>query len=46
LVFGFEPLPHLRFFTRRSLECLLRTTGFEVKGLRREGGPLLALAKR
>jgi SAM-dependent methyltransferase len=44
---GFDPLsPHLRFFTRRSLEHVLRELGFEPRSLRSEGGALLATAVR
>jgi O-antigen biosynthesis protein len=43
----FEPLsPHLRFFTRRSLEKLLGDQGFEVESLRKKRGTLLARATR
>ena len=43
----FQPLsPHLRFFTRRSLEQLLDEMGFDVLSLRRRAGSLLALASR
>jgi ubiquinone/menaquinone biosynthesis C-methylase UbiE len=42
-----DPLsPHLRLFTRRSLERLLGELGFEPVSLRRRGGTLLAVAKR
>jgi ubiquinone/menaquinone biosynthesis C-methylase UbiE len=43
----FQPLsPHLRFFTRRSLEQLLVEMGFDVVSLERRAGTLLALARR
>jgi SAM-dependent methyltransferase len=43
----FDPLlPHLRFFTRRSLAALLEATGFDVESLRRRRGDLLAVARR
>jgi O-antigen biosynthesis protein len=43
----FEPLsPHLRFFTRRSLEKLLDDQGFDVESLRKKRGTLLARATR
>jgi SAM-dependent methyltransferase len=43
----FQPLsPHLRFFTRRSLEQLLAEMGFEVVSLQRRARALLALARR
>jgi SAM-dependent methyltransferase len=43
----FPPLsPHLRFFTRRSLEELLAEMGFEVVSLQRRATTLLALARR
>jgi SAM-dependent methyltransferase len=43
----FDPLsPHLRFFTRRSLERLLGELGFELGSLRRRGGTLYALCTR
>lgn len=43
----FDPLsPHLRFFTRRALERLLRAMGFEPLNLRRAKGSLLAVARR
>jgi SAM-dependent methyltransferase len=43
----FQPLsPHLRFFTRRSLEELLAEMGFEVVSLQRRATTLLALARR
>jgi O-antigen biosynthesis protein len=38
--------PHLRHFTRRSLDSLLGEMGFEVRSLRRERGTLLAIARR
>jgi ubiquinone/menaquinone biosynthesis C-methylase UbiE len=42
-----EPLsPHLRFFTRRSLERLLGELGFDVRSLERRSGSLLAVAAR
>jgi len=42
-----DPLsPHLRFFTRRSLERVLGELGFEVAALRRRSGTLLAIARR
>jgi 2-polyprenyl-3-methyl-5-hydroxy-6-metoxy-1,4-benzoquinol methylase len=42
-----DPLsPHLRLFTRRSLERLLSELGFEVVSLRRRSGTLLAVAER
>jgi SAM-dependent methyltransferase len=48
---GFEPefnplLPHLRFFTKRSLTQLLDELGFSVASLRRESGSLLVVARR
>ena len=44
---SFDPLlPHLRFFTRRSLRRLLAEMGFEVEALRRGRGDLLAVARR
>ena len=51
LVRGFErrfpPLsPHLRFLTRRSLARLLDELGFEVDGIARRSGTLLARASR
>ena len=43
----FDPLsPHLRFFTRRSLEKLLDAQGFDVESLRKKHGTLLARATR
>jgi len=43
----FEPLsPHLRFFTRRSLEKLLDDQGFDVESLSKKHGTLLARATR
>jgi SAM-dependent methyltransferase len=43
----FDPLsPHLRFFTRRSLSCLLDDLGFALESVEREGGSLLARALR
>jgi ubiquinone/menaquinone biosynthesis C-methylase UbiE len=43
----FDPLsPHLRFFTRRSLRALLNELGFELRGLERRSGTLLARADR
>lgn len=42
-----DPLsPHLRFFTRRSLERLLDELGFEVRSLERRAGTLLVRAAR
>jgi len=42
-----DPLsPHLRFFTRRSLERLLGELGFDVRSLERHAGSLLAVATR
>jgi O-antigen biosynthesis protein len=42
-----EPLtPHLRFFTRRSLERLLDELGFDVVSIERRSGTLLARATR
>jgi SAM-dependent methyltransferase len=42
-----DPLsPHLRFFTRRSLRCLLDELGFDVESLRRRSGTLYARATR
>jgi SAM-dependent methyltransferase len=38
--------PHLRFFSRRSLERLLRDMGFEVAALTRRRGTLLVTARR
>lgn len=51
LVVGWErvlqPLsPHLRFFTRRSLDRLLDGMGFEVASLERRRGTLFATARR
>lgn len=51
LVAGWErvldPLsPHLRFFSRRSLNRLLEEMGFETRSVRRRHGTLLALASR
>lgn len=44
---AFPPLsPHLRFFSRRSLAALLDDVGFEVEGMRRRHGSLLAVARR
>ena len=48
---GFEPefnplLPHLRFFTKKSLTQLLDEMGFGVLSLRRESGSLLVVAER
>jgi hypothetical protein len=43
----FDPLsPHLRFFTWRSLRRLLEGLGFDVEGLSRRSGTLLAVARR
>jgi SAM-dependent methyltransferase len=43
----FDPLsPHLRFFTRRSLERLLVDLGFAPRSVRRRSGALLARATR
>ena len=43
----FEPLsPHLRFFTRRSLEKLLDDQGFDAESLEKKHGTLLARATR
>jgi SAM-dependent methyltransferase len=42
-----DPLsPHLRFFTRGSLERLLGELGFDVRSLERRAGSLLAVATR
>jgi ubiquinone/menaquinone biosynthesis C-methylase UbiE len=42
-----DPLsPHLRFFTRHSLERLLGELGFDVRSLERRSGSLLAVAAR
>jgi SAM-dependent methyltransferase len=38
--------PHLRFFSRRSLQALLGDMGFTVDSLRREAGTLMAVASR
>jgi SAM-dependent methyltransferase len=38
--------PHLRRFTKRSLQTLLGELGFEVESLRRRAGTLLARARR
>ncbi|MEX2195823.1 MAG: class I SAM-dependent methyltransferase [Thermoleophilaceae bacterium] len=51
LVRGFErrfpPLsPHLRFLTKRALARLLDDLGFDVEGIARRGGTLLARASR
>lgn len=51
LVLGFErrfdPLDaHLRFFTRSSLARLLGEMGFELEGVERRAGTLLARARR
>jgi SAM-dependent methyltransferase len=51
LLFGLEsvidPLsPHIRHFTRTSLEALLDALGFEVVSARRRGGTLLVTATR
>jgi SAM-dependent methyltransferase len=51
LVRGFERrfdphLPHLRFFTRRSLAELLDAGGFDDVTIRRAGGDLLVTARR
>jgi SAM-dependent methyltransferase len=44
---AFDPLsPHLRFFSRRSLERLLGELGFTVTSIERKGGTLLATARR
>ena len=44
---GFDPLsPHLRFFTRASLERLLDAMGFDVTSMRRRSGTLLVTARR
>jgi SAM-dependent methyltransferase len=43
----FPPLsPHLRFFTRRSLEGLLDDLGFSCERIDRERATLLAIARR
>jgi len=43
----FDPMsPHLRFYSRSSLEELLGEMGFEVVSVRRRRGSLLALATR
>ena len=43
----FDPLsPHLRFFTRRSLERLLDAMGFTIESMRRRSGTLLVRANR
>jgi SAM-dependent methyltransferase len=43
----FDPLtPHLRFFTRRSLERLLDAMGFTIESIRRRSGTLLVRANR
>lgn len=43
----FPPLsPHLRFFTRRSLARLLDEMGFDGDRIERNGGTLLAVARR
>ena len=42
-----DPLsPHIRFFTRRSLERLLGELGFDVRSLERRAGTLLLCAGR
>lgn len=42
-----DPLsPHLRFFSRRSLERLLEELGFDVAAVERRRGTLLATARR
>jgi len=38
--------PHIRFFTRRSLQAALEATGFDIESLERRSGTLLALARR
>jgi ubiquinone/menaquinone biosynthesis C-methylase UbiE len=43
----FDPFsPHLRFYTRRSLRGALADLGFDVVGMSRHGGSLLARARR
>ena len=43
----FDPLsPHLRFFTRKSLERVLDALGFDVTSIRRKQGTLLVRATR
>ncbi|HXD60214.1 MAG TPA: class I SAM-dependent methyltransferase [Thermoleophilaceae bacterium] len=51
VVRGFESefnplLPHLRFFTKKSLTHLLDELGFSVASLRRQSGSLLVVAER
>ena len=42
-----DPLsPHLRFFTKGSLDALLDAMGFEIRTLARRGGGLFALVSR